>query len=73
MKILSRNEQEEILKRISASQIICNAHLHDTEAFVQITKNLSDIIIMVGGLRGVEKVNNKVKKYFDENYYEVKE
>ena len=48
MKILSRKEQDEILKRISACQIICNNYIgiktrDEIEAGAKMTENLADI------------------------------
>lgn len=63
MKILSRKEQEEILKRISACQIICNNYIVDTEAFDKMTENLADISVTIGGCSGALKVQNTVRKY----------
>ena len=54
MKILSRKEQDEILKRIAACQIICNKYIgiktkDEIEAGTKMTENLADIAIVVGG------------------------
>ena len=63
MKILSRKQQDEILKRIAACQIICNNYIKDIEAFDKMTENLADIAVTVGGESGVDKVMNTVHKY----------
>lgn len=63
MKLLTKKEQEEILKRIAACQIIANEYISDVEAYDKMTENLVDIAISVGGCEGVEKVQNTVRKY----------
>ena len=51
MKILNNKQVDEILKRITACQIITNNYIEDIEALDQMTENLADISIMVGGIR----------------------
>lgn len=68
MKILSRKQQDDILKRIAACQIICNNYIgiktkDEIEAGAKITENLADIAVTVGGESGVDKVMNTVHKY----------
>ena len=68
MKILSRKEQDEILKRIAACQIICNNYIgvktrDEIEAGAKMTENLADIAVAVGGSVGADKVMNTVHKY----------
>ena len=68
MKILSRNEQDEILKRIADCQIICNNYIgiktrDEIGAGTKMTENLADIAIAVGGCSGADKVMNTVYKY----------
>lgn len=68
MKILFRKEQDEILKRITACQIICNNYIgiksrDEIEAGIKMTENLADIAVTVGGESGVDKVMNTVHKY----------
>lgn len=68
MKILTRKEQDEILKRVSASQIICNNYIgiktrDEIEAGAKMTENLADIAVTVGGSAGADKVMNTVHKY----------
>ena len=40
---------DELLKRITACQIIANEYINDTQAHEQITENLADICIEIGG------------------------
>ncbi len=63
MKILSKKEQNEILKRIAACQVITNKYVEDIEAFDKMTENLADITISIGGCEGADKVQNTVRKY----------
>lgn len=68
MKILSRKEQDEILKRIAACQIICNNYIgvktrDEIEAGTKMTENLADIAVTVGGSAGADKVMNMVYRY----------
>lgn len=70
MKILSRKEQDEILKQIAACQIICNKYIgvktkDEIEAGTKMTENLAGIAIAVGGETGADKVINTVHKYND--------
>ena len=62
MKILTDKQVDEILKRITACQIITNNYIEDIEALDQMTENLADISIMVGGIKGANKVINTVKR-----------
>lgn len=63
MKILSRKQQNEILKRVAACQIICNKYINDIEAFDKMTENLSDIAVTIDFWNGADKVINTVHKY----------
>lgn len=68
MKILSRKQQDEILKRVAACQIICNNYIgintrDEIEAGTKMTENLSDIAVTIGGESGADKVMNTVHKY----------
>ena len=70
MRILSRKEQDEILKRIAACQIICNNYIgiksrDEIEAGSKMTENLAEIAVTVGGSAGADKVMNTVYKYND--------
>lgn len=70
MKILSRKEQDEILKRIAACQIICNNYIgvktrDEIEAGAKMTENLADIAVTVGVESCADKVINTVHKYND--------
>ena len=63
MKILSKKQQDEILKRIAACEIICINCVENIEAFDKMIENLEDISFTVGGESGADKVMNTVHKY----------
>lgn len=65
MKILSRKQQDDILKRVAACQIICINRIENIEAFDKMTENLANISITIGGESGINKVLNTVHKYND--------
>lgn len=63
MKILSRKQQDDILKRVAACQIICNNYIDDIEDFDKMTENLANIVANVDLRSGVDKVVNTIHKY----------
>lgn len=68
MKILSRKQQDEILKRVAACQIISDKYIgiktrEEIEAGTKMTENLADIAVTVAGEYGADKVMNTVHKY----------
>lgn len=63
MKLLFRREQDEILKRIAAGQIICNTYVKDIDAYTKMTENLADVAILAGSCSRIKKVMNTVHKY----------
>lgn len=63
MKIFSRKKQDEILKRVTACQIICIEYITDNDTFEKMTENLANIAAEIGGEKGMKKVLNTVKKY----------
>ena len=59
MKILSKKKWEEILKRITANEIIqIEYELHDMEAETKSTEKRAEIAFIVGGINGMNKVHN---------------
>ena len=59
MKILTKNECDEILQRITANEIIQLEYgLHDIDAEMKATENRARIAAIVGGIKGVSKVKN---------------
>lgn len=68
MKILSRKQQDEILKRVAACQIICNNYISinpkdEIEAGSKMTENLAYIAVTIDFRNGADKVINTVHKY----------
>lgn len=63
MKLLTKNKQDELLKRIAACQIICNEYIDDIEAMDKMKENLASLAIEIGGCSGATKVQNTVRKY----------
>ena len=64
MKLLFRKEQDEILKRIAACQIICNSYINELDAYAKINENLANIATTVDGCSGAEKVLNMVDSLY---------
>ena len=67
MKVLSRKQQDDILKRVAACQIVCNKYIginrDEIEAGTKMTENLAYIAVAIGGESGADKVMNTVHKY----------
>lgn len=71
MKILSKKKCEEILKRITANEIIQTEYgLHDIEAETKATENRAEIAFIVGGIKGMSKVQNTLRKRYEVDYDE---
>lgn len=66
MKILSKKKCDEILKRIVANEIIQIEYgLRDIEAETKATENRADIAYLVGGIKGMNKVQGTLKKRYN--------
>lgn len=66
MKILSKKKCEEVLKRITANEIIQAEYgLHDMEAETKATENRAEIAFIVGGFKGMNKVQNTLRKRYN--------
>ena len=66
MKILSKKKCEEILKRITANEIIQIEYgLHDIEAETKATENMAEIAYIIGGVKGMNKVQNTLRKRYN--------
>ena len=63
MKILTQKQVDEILKRITANEIICVKCVKDIEVFEKIIGNNAEITYMVGGFKGMDKVKRGVSDY----------
>lgn len=55
MKILTKKQQEELLHRISACQIVATDHVSDIVAYDRIMENLIYLSLIVGGDDGADK------------------
>ena len=64
MKILTTKQVDEILKRITANEIIAIEYLKDIDAHTQLIENNADIAYMVGGTKGMDKIQNTLKKRY---------
>lgn len=70
MKILTRKSQDQILKLVTACSIIANHAIDSvkmTEDYEKMIENLCDISFEAGGIKGMEKVQRTVEKYFKDN------
>lgn len=68
MKILTKKQCDEILKRITANEIIqieCFG-FSDLDAQTAATENRAEIAFVVDGVKGMDKVKNTVHRYFKE-------
>lgn len=65
MKILSKKNVDEILKRITANEIICAEYLNDADALTHMVDNNMEIAYLVGDLKGMIKILNTLKKRFE--------
>ena len=65
MKILSKKDVDEILKRITANEIICAEGLNNEDALVQMIDNNSEIAYLVCGIKGMIKIQNTLRKRFN--------
>lgn len=80
MKILTKKQCDEILKRICANEIIqteCSV-FDDVEAETKMIENRAEIAYIVGGVKGMDKIHatihqRKMKKALDDLEKEIKE
>lgn len=74
MKILSKKKCEEVLKRITANEIIQAEYgLHDMEAETKATENRAEIAFIAGGFRGMNRVQNTLRKRYNNINHEGKD
>lgn len=64
MKILTKKKVDEILKRITANEIIAIETPMDTEKHSYMIENNADIAYMVGGAKEMAKVQNTIKRRY---------
>ena len=66
MKIITKKKADEILKRITANEIIQVEYgLHDMEAETRAMENRAEIAFIVGGFKGMNKVQNTLRKRYN--------
>lgn len=63
MKILNNKQVDEVLKRITACQIMTNEGVDNAETMFKMTQHLASIAVTVGGADGAMKVINTVNKH----------
>lgn len=74
MKIITKKKADEILKRITANEIIQAEYgLHDIEAETRATENRAEIAFIVGGFKGMNKVQNTLSKRYNNINHEGKD
>lgn len=62
MKILTKKKIDEILKRITANEIIGIECIEDVELHNKFIENNADIAFYVGGINGMVKVQNTLMR-----------
>lgn len=65
MRILTNKKIDEILKRITANEIIAIETPMDIDKHTYMVENNADIAYMVGGIKGMTKVQNTVKRRYE--------
>ena len=64
MKIITKKKADEILKRITANEIIGIEYINDVEAHAKFCENNADIAFEVGGIKGIMKVCNTLERRY---------
>ena len=64
MKILTKKKADEILKRITANEIIGIEYIDDIGAHTKFSENNADSAFEVGGVKGMVKVQNTLKRRY---------
>ena len=64
MKIITKKKADEILKRITANEIICIEYIKDIEAYTKLSENNTDIAFEIGGAKGMIKIQNTLKRRY---------
>ena len=65
MRILTNKKIDEILKRITANEIIAIETPMDIDKHTYMVENNADIAYMVGGIKGMTKVQNTIKRRYE--------
>ena len=64
MKIITKKKADEILKRITANEIIGIEYINDIEAHTKFSGNNADIALEIGGIEGMTKVQNALDQRY---------
>ena len=64
MKLLTKKQVSEILKRITANEIICVEYMKDIDAHTHLIENNAEIAYLVGGIKGMNKIQNTLKERY---------
>ena len=64
MKIITKKKVDEILKRITANEIIGIECIMDVEAHTKFSENNADIAFEIGGIKGMTKIQNTLKRRY---------
>lgn len=64
MKILTKKKADEILKRITANEIIGIEYMDDIEAHTKLSENNADIAFEIVGIKGMTKIQNTLKRRY---------
>ena len=64
MKIITKKKVDEILKRITANEIIGIEYINDIETHTKLSENNADIAFEIGGIKGMTKIQNTLKRRY---------
>ena len=64
MKIITKKKVDEILKKITANEIIGIEYINDIEAHTKLSENNADIAFEIGGIKGMTKIQNTLKRRY---------
>lgn len=64
MKIITKKKADEILKRLTANEIIGIECIKDVDAHTQFVENNADIVYEVGGIKGMMKIQNTLRRRY---------
>ena len=65
MRILTNKKIDEILKRITVNEIIAIETPMDIDKHTYMVENNANIAYMVGGIKGMTKVQNTIKSRYE--------
>ena len=64
MKIITKKKADEILKRITANEIIGIEYIDNIDAHTKFSENNADIAFEGGGIKGMVKVQNTLNRRY---------